>query len=148
MSRLKNAVVVASHLLRLAVFGVATGVVPAVAQTPPGQEQVAAGRAAFNATCSGCHSTTEGGPNLGGPNLFGVVGRDIGSFPGFRYSEALTGFQPGQVWNADLLDQWLTSPGTLVPRTFMQRNVSDAAIRGTIIAYLQSLAAAAPAPGG
>ena len=48
-----------------------------------------------------------------GPNLWGVVGRDIASHPGFAYSPAMTA-QPG-VWSYDQLYAYLGSPTRAVP---------------------------------
>lgn len=39
--------------------------------------------------CKACHSYSEGAPALVGPNLYGVYGRPVASFPGFHYSEHL-----------------------------------------------------------
>ncbi|MEI9891630.1 MAG: c-type cytochrome [Caulobacteraceae bacterium] len=42
--------------------------------------------------CKSCHNLDNGGPNLTGPNLFGVEGRKPGSHAGFAYSSAMTDF--------------------------------------------------------
>ena len=33
--------------------------------------------------CQSCHNLDQGGPNMTGPNLYGVLGRPPGSHPGF-----------------------------------------------------------------
>src|SRR5262250_4019890 len=39
--------------------------------------------------CQACHTFNKGEPNRVGPNLYGVVGRDRASAPGFNYSAAM-----------------------------------------------------------
>ena len=50
---------------------------------------VDAGKKTFR-QCSACHAV-EPGRNMVGPSMHGVVGRDIASADGFRYSDALMG---------------------------------------------------------
>lgn len=100
--------------------------------------------------CATCHDFTPGGPNRMGPNLWGVVGRDIASHPGFAYSPAMTA-QPG-VWSYDQLYAYLGSPVRAVPGTKMSfaglRRPED---RAAVIRYLATLGSTAPplpVPGG
>ena len=39
--------------------------------------------------CAICHNFDKGGPNMIGPNLYGVLGRKIASHEGYEYSDAL-----------------------------------------------------------
>lgn len=66
-----------------------------------------------SALCRSCHTWTEGGPNLTGPNLHGVFGTKAGTKPGYNYSPALkaAGFE----WDAAQLDQWLADPRGFLP---------------------------------
>ena len=49
--------------------------------------QEAAGEDVFSGRCSGCHSAGSGEANKSGPNLFGVMGSQIGGRDiGFRFS--------------------------------------------------------------
>ena len=41
--------------------------------------------------CAICHNDAKGGPNMIGPNLYGVLGRKIASHEGYEYSDALKG---------------------------------------------------------
>lgn len=59
------------------------------------------GRRAF-ARCRSCHTITEGGPNMTGPNLWGIFGRTAGTHAGYNYTPAVKG--AGFAWDADRLD--------------------------------------------
>ncbi|MBA4805514.1 MAG: cytochrome c family protein [Brevundimonas sp.] len=93
------------------------------------------GRRVF-ARCRACHTLTEGGPNMTGPNLHGVFGRVAGSKDGFNYSPALR--EAGFAWDAERLDHWLENP-----REFLRGNkmsfagIRDAEDRRDLIAFLK-----------
>jgi len=102
----------------------------------------AAGNAATGASvfqrCAICHSNAKGGPALIGPNLFGIVGRKAGSFPGFFYSPAMK--NAGFVWTNAKLDAYLTSPPQIVPGNKMTfGGISNPTQRADLIAYLNTL---------
>ena len=88
--------------------------------------------------CMSCHTFEQGGPNRVGPNLWAVVGRDIGSHAGFNYSNALR-THPGN-WTYDELDHYLASPARAIPGNKMSfaglRKPQD---RANLLAYLRSL---------
>ncbi len=88
--------------------------------------------------CLGCHSLAAGGPSAIGPNLHGVVGRDVGSLEGYSYSPALRAIR-GR-WTPDALRQFLSAPATYAPGTTMSlvTPLDDAKV-DDIIAYLQTL---------
>ena len=52
--------------------------------------------------CQACHTFNKGEPNRVGPNLYGVVGRDRASIPGFNYSAAMKG--KGGKWTIEDLN--------------------------------------------
>lgn len=93
------------------------------------------GRAVF-ARCRSCHTITEGGPNMTGPNLYGVFGRQAGTHGDFRYSEAVKA--AGFAWDADHLDHWLQGPQTFLKGTKMTfAGIPDATDRRDVIAFLK-----------
>ena len=56
--------------------------------------------------CLSCHSSTRGGANGIGPNLWGVVGRRAASGPGYNYSDSLRAeAERGLIWNRETLDR-------------------------------------------
>lgn len=93
------------------------------------------GRRAF-ARCRSCHTVALGGPNMTGPNLYGVFGRQAGSQPGFKYSNAVKG--AGFAWDAERIDHWLENPRTFLPGNKMSfPGLPDATDRRDLIAWLQ-----------
>ena len=86
--------------------------------------------------CRSCHTVAEGGPNLTGPNLHGVFGRNAGAVEGYRYSEALQ--TAGFAWDAERLDAWLANPRTYLPGNRMTfAGLADPKKRLDLIAYLK-----------
>jgi len=98
---------------------------------------VNAGEGLFN-RCAICHSDAKGAPNKLGPNLFGVVGRKAGTFPGYSFSAAMK--RAGFVWTPAKLSDYLASPQKVVPGNNMPfAGIADPKQRADIVAYLASL---------
>ena len=102
---------------------------------PYNQADLENGRRAF-ARCRSCHTLTEGGANMTGPNLWGVFGRQAGSHPRYNYSNALS--SAGFAWDAERLDHWLENPRTFLPGNKMSfPGLPEDADRRDVIAYLK-----------
>jgi cytochrome c len=90
------------------------------------------------AVCQTCHTAEKGGAAGIGPNLFGVVGRQAASLPGFYYSPALKDSKI--TWTNDKLTAWVTAPYKLVPGTRMSfAGIKDPAKAADVVAYLDTL---------
>lgn len=100
------------------------------------------GRRAF-ARCRSCHTITEGGPNMTGPNLYGVFGRRAGVHPGFNYSSAMKAAD--FTWDGAGLNDWLENPRTFLPGNKMSfAGIPDATDRRDVIAFLKVEAGYSP----
>jgi cytochrome c len=121
----------------------------------------AKGERVFN-QCQTCHVVAnEAGEVLAGrnaktgPNLYGVVGRTAGTYPDFEYGESIVAAgAAGLVWDEAQMTEYLADPTAFWKKTlddpsarsmmaFKLRKPEDAA---NVVAYIASLAPAAPAP--
>lgn len=97
--------------------------------------------------CKTCHEIGEGAHNKVGPHLDGIIGRKAASIEGFRYSGAMEkAATEGLVWSVENLDAYLQKPREFIPGNRMSfRGMSKEKDRADLIAWLQSMARAAPA---
>ena len=73
-----------------------------------------------------------------GPPLQGVVGKEAGTYEGYRYSKSFLQKLAGKRWDEGSIDLWITSSQKVVPGSFMFYSQNDAGIRSKIIAYLKT----------
>ncbi|MEL7346763.1 MAG: c-type cytochrome [Pseudomonadota bacterium] len=90
--------------------------------------------------CRACHVLEEG-KNRVGPYLYGVVGREVASVEGFRYSNGMK--EHGGVWTAERLYEYLEDPRGVVKGTSMAYpGLKKSEDRAAIILYLNENSAA------
>ena len=99
---------------------------------PPGD--VAHGMALYQERCTACHAIDS---HKIGPAHRGVMGRRVGSLPGYKYSDELA--RSRLRWTPQTLNAWLEDPEQLVPGQRMGFQVESARERADLIAYLATL---------
>lgn len=101
---------------------------------PYNTADIANGQRKF-ALCRSCHTIAADGPNMTGPHLYGLIGRQAGSAEKFNYSQPLK--TAGFAWDAEHLDKWLTDPRAYLPGNRMSFvGVKDPKDRADLIAYI------------
>ena len=94
---------------------------------------------AVSKNCASCHDFTKDGPNKTGPNLWGIVGRDPGSHPGFTYSAGMEAMK-GKPWSYEQLFDYIKDPKAVVPGNKMAfGGIKKDGDRANLLAYLQTL---------
>jgi cytochrome c len=100
---------------------------------------VKAGDQYVHRVCVACHTFTEGGKPMVGPNLYGIVGAPHDHEASFNYSAALEKFK-GQPWTFDALNKWLAHPNVYAPGTRMTfTGIPNPQQRADVIDYLHTL---------
>ncbi len=94
--------------------------------------------------CKACHTTEKDGANKIGPNLWGVLGSNMGSHEGFKYSKALAAMT-GDTRSYETVDALVTNPKQFVPGTKMAfPGLKKAKDRAALLAYLRELSDSPP----
>jgi cytochrome c len=88
--------------------------------------------------CGLCHNFEKGGPNMIGPNLYGVLGRKIASHEGYEYSDALKAKQGN--WDYESINHMIENPNAFVPGTKMAifPGLPDAKDRADVLVFLRT----------
>jgi len=109
----------------------------AVAQ-PALAGDAAKGKGVFASQCAMCHTSNKGGSTILGPNLYGVVGRKVGTVAGYSYSSSIKGL--GGEWSSDRLSAYLPNPRGMAPGTKMTYGgLKDPTKLADLVAYLETL---------
>jgi cytochrome c len=106
---------------------------------------VANGAQKAAARCGTCHTFDQGGADGQGPNLYAIMGAQMGAKPGFGYSQALTG--KGEPWSWEAMNEWILSPRGYMSGTSMSfAGLKNNEERADIVAYLNTLGSNLPLP--
>jgi cytochrome c len=100
----------------------------------PAEGEVQRGAALYQARCTACHDVDS---NKIGPAHRGVMGRRVGSLPGYKYSDEVG--RSRLRWTPQTLNVWLEDPEDLVAGQRMGFQVANAQERADLIAYLATL---------
>ncbi|NML84362.1 MAG: c-type cytochrome [Polaromonas sp.] len=92
------------------------------------------GMALYQERCTACHAVDS---NKTGPAHRGVMGRRVGSMPGYKYSIELA--QSRLRWTPQTLNAWLEDPEELIAGQRMGFQVESEQERADLIAYLAQL---------
>jgi len=85
--------------------------------------------------CAACHSIAEGGANKIGPALWGVLGRQAGSIPDYKYSKAMAAY--GKKWSFEEMNGFLIKPKDWIKGTKMAfAGLKNAKDRAAVILYM------------
>ena len=123
-----------------AVLTVGLGATSAFASSDTAMGDATAGKNIFKKSCRACHQA-EKERNGAGPFLVGIMGREAGSVPKFKYSKAMK--ESGIVWDAESLAAFVKAPRKFLKGTRMGfRGLKDEAQINDLVTYLTDPSAA------
>ena len=76
-----------------------------------------AGEQTWQQYCAFCHTAGEGQADISGPNLHQLFKRQVGTKPGFAYSDALK--NQSRNWTPELFAAYVQDPGAVIPGNVM-----------------------------
>jgi cytochrome c len=86
--------------------------------------------------CGACHNFAKGGPNMVGPNLWGVVGGPHAHKSDYAYSDAMKKFAGD--WDYESINKFIAHPQGYLPGTKMGfAGLKKAQDRADVIAWLR-----------
>ena len=89
--------------------------------------------------CQACHNFAKGGPDMVGPNLWGVLGGPHAHKAGYAYSDAMKNL-PGK-WDFESVNKFIAKPQGFLPGTKMGfAGLKKAQDRADVIAWLRQQA--------
>jgi cytochrome c len=90
------------------------------------------------APCRACHSLDLAEQGRPGPNLAGLIGRNIGGDTAFDYSPVLRkAREDGLRWDTQRLETFLADPEEMFPGLWMSmRGIEDSAERQSLVRFL------------
>ncbi len=87
--------------------------------------------------CAACHSIAQGGANKIGPALWGVLGRNAGSHPDYKYSKAMAAY--AKPWSFEEMDGFLLKPKEWIKGTKMSfAGLKNSKERAAVILYMNA----------
>ena len=135
-------------MIKSTVFALAAlGAIAHGAGAAMAEGDAAAGESVFK-KCKACHTSESGGKNKIGPNLFGIVGRQAGTAPGFKYSPSyVAAGEGGLMWSGDTIFEYLADPKAFIrevtgdkkAKTRMVFKLKKEDDRLDVIAFLETL---------
>jgi cytochrome c len=95
------------------------------------------GRRLFE-SCRACHALDRNAKAMPGPNLAGLLGRQVAGDPNFDYSPVLRAARArGETWTRERLDQFLRDPEAMFPAMWMtSRPMAETAPRQALGDFL------------
>jgi cytochrome c len=120
------------NVLRLLVIALAVQVIHGGSAAA---QDAAKGEVAFK-QCMVCHRVGEGAKNLIGPVLNGVIGRQAGTLPGFKYSPLnQAAGEAGLVWSEELIYEYLPDPNAFLKKFLTDKGKADQATGSTLMTF-------------